>query len=106
MRTIIAAAALLLTFAVPAAADKRSTPEEAQGMVAHAVNPTLLGVKYSAFVDANGQRFGEAMHAKATADGAWVNYRFKNPSTGKIENKSSWAVLHDGWIFGVGIYKP
>ena len=144
------AAALLLTFAAPAAAgEDRGTAQEAQdmvaraiayydemgaaaafakfnknpapefldrdlyifvggrddGMVAHAVNPSLLGVKYSSFVDADGRRFGEEMRNVVTPDGVWIDYRFKNPATGEIERKSSWAVSHDGYIFGVGIYK-
>ena len=77
-----------------------------EGMVAHAVDPSLLGVKYSSFVDVDGKRFGEEMRKAVTPDGIWVDYRFRNPATGKIERKSSWAVLHDGYIFGVGIYKP
>ena len=77
-----------------------------EGMVAHAVNPSLLGVTYSSFIDADGKRFGEEMKKAASPEGAWFDYRFKNPATGEIEQKSSWAVLHDGYIFGVGIYKP
>ena len=76
------------------------------GMVAHAVNPSLLGVKYSSFVDADGRRFGEEMRNAVTPDGIWVDYRFRNPATGEIEPKSTWTVLHDGYIFGVGINKP
>ena len=76
-----------------------------EGMVAHATNPSLLGVTYSSFVDADGKRFGEEMKKAVTPDGVWVDYKFKNPVTGEIERKSSWAVLHDGYIFGVGIYK-
>ncbi|MDE0174396.1 MAG: cache domain-containing protein [Defluviicoccus sp.] len=145
------AVALLLTFAVPAAAgENRGTAEEArdlvacaiayydemgasaafakfnhdpapefldrdlyifvggrdEGMVAHAVDPSLLGVKYSSFVDADGTRFGEEMREAVTPDGIRVDYKFRNPATGEIERKSSLAVLHDGYIFGVGIYKP
>ena len=77
-----------------------------EGMVAHATSPSLLGVTYSSFVDVDGRRFGEEMREAVTPDGIWVDYRFKNPATGEIERKSSWAVLHDGYIFGVGIYKP
>ena len=47
------------------------------GMVAHAVNPSLLGVKYSSFVDADGKRFGEEMRKAASPAGVWIDYRFK-----------------------------
>ena len=77
-----------------------------EGLVAHAVDPSLLGVTYSSFVDVDGKRFGEEMREAVTPDGVWVDYRWKNPVTGEIERKSSWIVLHDGYVFGSGIYKP
>ena len=77
-----------------------------QGLVAHAVDQSLLGVKYSSVVDADGKRFGEEMREAATPDGVWIDYKFRNPATGEIEPKCTWAVLRDGYIFGVGIYKP
>ena len=41
----------------------------------------------------------------ATTNGAWVDYRWEDPLTGKVVPKSSWVVLHNGYIFGCGIYK-
>ncbi|MCE2519858.1 MAG: cache domain-containing protein [Alphaproteobacteria bacterium] len=144
-------AALLLTFATPAAASgDRGTAEEAQAMVAraiahydemgaeaalarfnadpapefldrdlyifvygpedaivaHGVDPSLLGRTYSSFTDVDGKRFGEEMRRTASADGTWVDYKWINPATGEVEQKSSWLVLHDGHLFGVSIYKP
>jgi len=42
--------------------------------------------------------------AGATPEGAWVDYFRVNPQSGKDEPKSSWVVLHDGYIFGCGVY--
>ena len=75
-------------------------------IVAHGVDPSLLGRTYSSFTDVDGKRFGEEMRQTASADGTWVDYKWKNPATAEVEQKSSWLVLHDDHHFGVGIYKP
>ena len=79
-------------------------PDDA--IVAHGVDPSLLGRTYSSFTDIDGKQFGEEMRQTASAEGTWVDYKWINPATGEIEQKSSWLVLHDGHLFGVGIYKP
>ena len=38
------------------------------------------------------------------SDGAWVEYVFHNPRTASDEPKTSYLVLHDGYIFGSGYY--
>ena len=75
-------------------------------IVAHGVDPSLLGRTYSSFTDVDGKPFGEEMQQTASADGTWVDYKWMNPATGETEQKSSWLVLHDDHHFGVGIYKP
>ena len=75
-------------------------------IVAHGVDPSLLGRTYSSFTDVDGKQFGLEMQQTASADGTWVDYKWMNPATGEVEQKSSWLVLHDGHHFGVGIYKP
>ena len=54
----------------------------------------------------DGYAYGKEFFAKATEQGAWVDYKWKDPMTGEVLPKSSWLVLHDGFIFGSGIYKP
>ncbi len=73
--------------------------------MAHAVDPSLMGRHFTSFV-ADGKPFGGEMEDNTSPDGVWVDYKWKNPETGEIEQKSSWTVLHDGYVFGVGIYKP
>ena len=75
-------------------------------VVAHGVDSSLLGVALASFVDADGKDFGEEIGLMASAEGAWVDYKWKNPVSGAIEQKSSWIVAHDGHIFGVGVYRP
>ncbi len=75
-------------------------------IVAHAVDPSLLGRHFTSFVDIDGKRFGKEMRDTVTAVGTWVDYKWMNPATGQIAQKSSWLMLHDGYVFGVGVHKP
>lgn len=74
--------------------------------LAHGAIPTLVGSDLSDLRDVDGKALMREMLAAATADGAWVDYKWMNPVTGAIEPKSSWVRRHDGRIFGVGIYRP
>ncbi|HJV21180.1 MAG TPA: cache domain-containing protein [Holophagaceae bacterium] len=42
--------------------------------------------------------------AKAKGKG-WQDYKFTNPQTSKVEQKTSYIELHEGMIFGCGVYK-
>ncbi len=75
-------------------------------IVAHGANLEYIGTLSSDLIDSDGVNIGELIDKNATPDGAWVHYKFLDPQTGKVEPKSSWIVLHDGYIFGVGIYSP
>ena len=44
--------------------------------------------------------------AKATEIGLWIEYLWPNPATGENEQKRTWAIRHDGYLFGSGYYKP
>ena len=74
-------------------------------MIAHAANPALVDRPASAAVGPNGYPAGEAVAAVADGDGAWFHYTFPNPSSGAAETKHSWAVKHDGLVFGSGWYE-
>ena len=80
--------------------------EEGARIVSHAVDRSLIGTKATTLIDPNGLNIGRAALEKATAKGAWVDYGWKDPLTGKTVPKSSWAVRHKGFIFGCGIHKP
>lgn len=66
-------------------------------------NPEFRGRDPSLRVDATGYFYGDDL-LSATEDGKWVSYVFNNPASGQIESKHTWAVRHDGLIFGSGWY--
>jgi len=74
--------------------------------VAHGVNKTLIGKNFYEIKDSNGKQF-----MKEIADGAkskgkgWVDYKWTNPQTKKIEAKSSYYQREGDLIFICGIYK-
>ena len=75
-------------------------------IVAHGADAGLVGTNAGTLVDVHGKKFGVEFLEKATPEGAWVDYVWRDPVTGKDTEKSSWVVLHKDYIFGTGIYKP
>jgi cytochrome c len=75
-------------------------------LVAHGANAELVGDDATILVDANGVPFGNTMIVMADEDGEWVDYMWMDPLTGTEVPKSSYVVLHDGYIFGSGVYLP
>ena len=64
-------------------------------------------VAHGAYPDRIGKNAATpALVDDAAPQGAWVDYRFKDPLTEKFMQKSSWVVRHKGYVFGCGIYKP
>ena len=80
--------------------------EEGARIVAHAVDRSLVGTNATTLIDPDGLNIGRAFQEKAKPGGAWVDYGWKDPLTGKVVPKSSWVVLHKGYIFGCGVHKP
>jgi signal transduction histidine kinase len=74
-------------------------------VVAQAADSTRVGLDVTTLTDSAGKAFGKEMLARASAEGAWVDYVRNNPVTNKEEPKSSWVRLYDGYVFGCGIYK-
>ncbi|MCY3823313.1 MAG: cache domain-containing protein [Nitrospinae bacterium] len=75
-------------------------------IVAHAQTRTLIGTDSTTLIDPGGLNIGRAILDKVKPEGAWVDYGWKDPLTGKIVPKSSWVVRHKGYIFGCGVHKP
>ena len=44
--------------------------------------------------------------AMATVIGTWIDYLWPNPESEGIELKRTWAIRHDGYLFGSGYYEP
>ena len=61
-------------------------------------------LKGPAGVDIAQYRYGDVLLA-APEEGRWVDYMHRNPASGNYEFKQSWAVRHEGLIFGAGWYQ-
>ena len=67
-------------------------------------NPEFRGRDPSLRIDATGYFYGDDLLG-ATESGRWVDYVLVNPASGQDRQKHTWAVLHDGLIFGSGWYE-
>ncbi len=75
-------------------------------MLLHGRNPGLNGKDLIGLKDADGKPFVAEMVKVATGKGSgWVDYRWVDPATRKIEPKSSYIERVDDMFFGAGIYK-
>jgi len=54
--------------------------------------------------DPEGKFYVREMLERASETGVWVDYVFNDPILGFPVPKSSWVVLHDGFLFACGIY--
>ena len=80
-----------------------STGPAAQ-IVVQAADLKRVGIPVGSLVDSDGKAYGKEVLARATADGAWIQYRRLNPKTNLEEAKSSWVRFYGGYIFGCGVY--
>ena len=67
-------------------------------------NPKFRNRDPSLRVDAVGYFYGDDLLG-ATEEGRWVDYVILNPETGEEQQKHTWAVRHDGLLFGSGWYE-
>ena len=72
--------------------------------IAHPIMPELIGQDIKTIVGSDGYELGREI-ARATEAGHWIDYRWPNPVTGEEEPKHTWAIRHDGLIFGSGYYE-
>ena len=79
--------------------------DENDMFVAHAPRQDFIGTDLKDVVGGGGFRVGAEI-AKATGTGHWTKYLGRNPATGEVELKRTWAIRHDGYLFGSGYYKP
>jgi cytochrome c len=74
--------------------------------LAHPTNPKLIGKSMLDVPDPDGKLFRKERVDLAAAKGkGWVDYRYKNPESGKIEQKSAYVLKSGDLILTVGIYK-
>ena len=75
-------------------------------VIAHPINPKLIGNDLTDVPDANGKMFRKEIIELARTKGlGWVDYKYKNPVTNKIENKTTYFKKAGDMIFGCGTYK-
>ena len=66
----------------------------------------MVGVNRINAKDPDGKFFIQEILQTAKAKGSgWVDYKYPNPKTGKIEAKASYVEFLDGLVVGCGIYK-
>jgi cytochrome c len=74
--------------------------------VAHPTT-ALIGKNFLDVPDADGKPFRHEMVAIAKGKGkGWVDYKFRNPSNGKVEAKTTYVLRVADVALEAGVYKP
>jgi cytochrome c len=75
--------------------------------VAHGARPALIGKNLIDLKDREGKPLIREMIKIANGPGkGWVDYKWPNPLTDKIEDKTSYVEkLGEGYFVGVGVYR-
>jgi len=76
-------------------------------MLAHGSNPKLVGKELIGLKDPEGKLMVQmAIEVAKTKGHGWTeNYKFKNPTTEKLQEKAMYVERVDNSYVGVGIYK-
>lgn len=76
--------------------------------VAHGARPALVGKNLENLKDPDGIPLIRLMIQVTKGKGSgWINYKWPNPITNKIEDKTSYCEkLGDNYLVGVGVYRP
>ncbi len=75
-------------------------------IVAHPKNAKLVGKNMMDVPDVDGQLFRKDIVDTAKSKGSgWVDYKYKNPTSGKIEEKTTYLLKAGDVIFCCGIYR-
>lgn len=75
-------------------------------VLAHPINSSLVGKDLTDVPDANGKKYRREIIELAQKSGkGWVDYQYKNPTSGKIEPKSTFILRVDDVVLEAGIYK-
>lgn len=75
--------------------------------VAHGARPALVGMNLMGIKDADGKYLiREIVRITNEKGSGWVNYKWPDPLTNSIENKSSYVEKMGKYVVGVGVYLP
>jgi len=74
--------------------------------VAHGARPALIGKNLIDLKDQDGvYLIREMIKIASGPSSGWIDYKWPNPLTNKIEDKSSYIEKMGGYFVGVGIYR-
>ncbi len=74
--------------------------------LAHPTNAKLIGKSMLDVPDPDGKLFRKERVDLASSKGkGWVDYKYKNPQSNKVEQKSAYVLKVDDVIISVGVYK-
>jgi cytochrome c len=74
--------------------------------MAHGANPKLIGKNMLELRDAEGNYFIKGFIEIGNKKGkGWIDYKWPNPVTGMVEQKSTYVEKVDDVLIGCGIYK-
>jgi len=75
--------------------------------VAHGARPSLVGKKLLNLKDPDGVPLIRQMIDVAKEKGSgWIDYKWPNPITNAIEDKTSYFEKMGDYLVGVGVYRP
>jgi cytochrome c len=75
-------------------------------VLAHPTNPSTVGKNNSAVPDEDGKLFRRDAVQLANAKGTgWIDYKYKNPKTNKVEQKTTYVKKVGDVILCAGAYK-
>ena len=75
-------------------------------VLAHPINPSIVGKDLLEVPDPSGKKYRREIIELAQDKGkGWVDYHYKNPTTGKIEPKTTYILRVDDVVLEAGIYK-
>ena len=75
-------------------------------VLAHPINPSIVGKDLTDVPDATGKKYRREIIELGQSKGkGWVDYLYRNPTTGKIEPKSTYILRVDDVVLEAGIYK-
>jgi len=73
--------------------------------LAHPISPAKVGLNRLDSADSAGKFYiKEIVDTAKTKPSGWIDYVMKNPTTGKLENKTAYWEVADGLIFKAGTY--
>jgi cytochrome c len=75
-------------------------------VLAHPINASIVGKDLTDVPDASGKKYRREIIELAQKKGkGWVDYQYKNPTSGKIEPKTTYILRVDDVVLEAGIYK-